>query len=217
MKKISALIILFLVAVYCFYPKNIRPQQVTVLPETERTIATAPTPAAPASLPEQKDFTVKKPIARQDREKIIRRISPSLKDSFEQDPSINITRGHVFISNMGAVAKENYQSSMGDILYQDGTFNYVRANGSKTLLPVAMSPSTGKLHPISSVLHVLEATPAIRNEVKGLGLTEYYYHPGLKLLSLKSSPGEVMQAYSDLKDRGFDVQLEVIKPHQQGI
>lgn len=216
MKKISAIILLILVTVYFFYPKN-QKSQVSLKPNTERTIAVAPTPTASVSLPEQKNFTVKRPIARHDRELIIRRIPDSLKDSFEHDPSINITRGHVFISNMGAVAKENYQSSMGDILYQDGTFNYVRANGSKSLLPVALSPSSGKLHPISSVLHVLEATAAIRSEVKGLGLSEYYYHPGLKLLSLKSSPGEVLQVYSDLKDRGFEVQLEVIKPHQQGI
>ena len=149
--------------------------------------------------------------------KVRERVSPRIAEDFQKDPSFNLTRGHVFISNVGAIPKENYQSSMSEVLYQDSVFSFVRASGDKNLLPVAYSPSTGKLHPISSVLHIMNATPAIRAEVKGLGLQEYYYAPGAKLLSVQSTQSEVLEVYSDLKDRGFEVQLEVVRPHQQGI
>ena len=216
MKKFVPIVFILLVTFITFSRKE--NAVVTKAIPANRTIAAVqPKPAPKTPLPEKKNFVVKEPVARHQGDRIIQRVPQSLRETFEQDPSINITRGHIFVTNVGAIAKENYQSSMGDILYSDGIFNYVRSNGQSNLIPVALSPSTGKLHPISSVLHVLNATEAIRSEVKGLGLTEYYYHAGMKLLSLKSTSSQVIPVYSDLKDRGFEVQLEVIKPHQQGI
>ncbi|WPU64173.1 hypothetical protein [Peredibacter starrii] len=175
--------------------------------------ATPPTPKKETVLLPAKQNTSYKQVERKVRE----RVSPRTAEDFQQDPSYKLTRGHVFISNVGAIPKENYKSTMGEILYQDSVFVFVRSNGDKALLPVAYSPSTGKLHPISSILHVDNATESVRSEVKGLGFQEYYYSPGAKLLSVQSTQTEVLEVYSDLKDRGFEVQLEVVRPHQQGI
>ncbi|WP_408097188.1 hypothetical protein ACJVC5_19315 [Peredibacter sp. HCB2-198] len=214
MKKYAFGLLGFMLLAFFFYK---RPETVVVTETQAPERKVASTPSAPVKkdpivLPAKQSTAFKK-VERKIRE----RVSPQVTEDFQQDHSFNLTRGHVFISNVGAVAKENYQSSMGEILYQDGVFNFVRLSSDKGLLPVAYSPSTGKLHPISSVLHIVNATESIRSEVKGLGLTEYYYHPGAKLLSVQSTQSEVLEVYSDLKDRGFEVQLEVVRPHQQGI
>lgn len=184
-------------------------------PNPIRVIASQPSapPKKETVLLPAKQNTSYKQVERKVRE----RVSPRIAEDFQKEPSFKLTRGHVFVSNVGAIPTENYQSSMGEVLYQDSVFSFVRASGDKNLLPVAYSPSTGKLHPISSVLHVMNATEAIRSEVKGLGFQEYYYAPGAKLLSVQSTQSEVLEVYSDLKDRGFEVQLEVVRPHQQGI
>lgn len=210
--------ILFLFTFFIFF--ELEEEKTALIKTPRRSIAatkTSPAPAVPAS-PTNKVFSDSKKISRKkSSRKLYARIPQSVSEDFQREPSYQITVGHVLISNVKAVSKENYQSAMGEIIYQDEVFNFVRSNDNKNLLPVALSPSTGKLHPISSVLHVKNATEVVRREVKGLGLREYYYHPGAKLLSVKSTQSEVLEVYSDLKDRGFEVQLEVVRPHQQGI
>lgn len=218
MKRIAYLFFGLLILFFFFSKKE--EEKIVMRKTPERSIATTKISGAPApsATPVSKAFSNSKKFStKKSTKKLYARVPQSVSEDFQRDPSYQITVGHVVIRNVKAIAKENYQSTMGEIIYQDGVFNFVRSTENKNLLPVALSPSTGKLHPISSVLHVKNATEAVRREVKGLGLTEYYYHPGAKLLSVKSTQAEVLGVYSDLKDRGFEVQLEVVRPHQQGI
>lgn len=77
--------------------------------------------------------------------------------------------------------------------------------------------SVNRPYPISSIIHVRNATSKVRQELLSLGLTEYYYNSSIKLLSLDSKSENVLEFYTDLADKGYQVELEVLKPMPQAI
>ncbi len=143
---------------------------------------------------------------------IVNRIPQSLENLFEKDTSIRLTKGHVFLKNVAAIPKENYQTSLGEEIYQDDFYVYFLTSENHSYIPVALMKSTNRPYPISSIIHVKNASEKLRRELLTQGLTEYYYNSSIKLLSLDSKSENVLEFYSNLAVQGYQVELEVLKP-----
>ncbi len=145
------------------------------------------------------------------------RIPQSVESSFQKDKTIRVTRGFEFLKDVAAIAKDQYKPSMGEIIQQNDNFIFFRAGENHHYIPVAMTKSTRLIYPISTILHIKGATASIRQEVLNAGFTQYYYHAPLKFLSIESKSGGVLETYKDLQGRGFQVELEVLRPGHQSI
>lgn len=145
------------------------------------------------------------------------RIPQSVESTLQKDKKVRLTRGFEFLKDVGAIPRDQYKPSMGEIIQQNDSFVFFRAGENHEYIPVAMTKSTRLIYPISNILHVKDATPAIRQELLNAGFTQYYYHAPLKFLSLESKSGGVLKTYKDLTARGFKVELEVLRPGHQSI
>jgi hypothetical protein len=155
---------------------------------------------------------------RHDQNSFLRnRIPQSLEKSFEKLEDVRVTEGYEYIANVGAIAKKDFRPELGEVISDRAGLVYFRTSQGHSFIPVALSKITNTLYPISSILHIKGATPEIRSEVMGRGFKEYYYHGPLKFLSIKSTSGEVVKLYSELKQQGFKVELEVLKPQHKSI
>lgn len=214
-KKIIIIFCPLLILVYFFVQEN---KKAEVNHRVTRTIASFPT--AKTLLPQKKKIGRSRKIAAvQGRPKypqLLRyRIPQSIKETFEKNENIKLTKGYDFLSNVAAISKDSFEPSLGSVIQRTEGLVFFRANPGHPFIPVAISRSTNMLYPISSVLHVKGATPVIRDNLLKQGYHQYYYHPPLKLLSLETKAGEVVKVYSDLKKQGFRVELEVLKPQHQ--
>lgn len=145
------------------------------------------------------------------------RIPQSVESGFLKDHSVKLTKGYEFLTNVGAVTKKQYNPDMGEIVAEAQGFVFFKTNSPDRYNPVAISKTTNKLYPLSQILHIRGVTADLRSSVLGQGLQEYYYHPPLKLLSVKTESGQLMQVYHELKKQGLNVELEVLKPKHQTI
>lgn len=145
------------------------------------------------------------------------RIPQSVKSSFTTDKKIHLTRGYDFLTDVASIAKSDYRPGMGQLISEHSGFVFFQAEEGHTYSPVAISRMTSTLYPISSVLHIRGATPELRNDVLAQGHEEYYYHAHLKFLSIKAESGQIMKTYSDLREKGFKVELEVLRPKHKTI
>lgn len=145
------------------------------------------------------------------------RIPQSVKSSFTADKKIHLTRGYDFLTDVASVPKKDYRQAMGEELLEHSGFVFFRAEEGHGHYPVAISRTTSTLYPISSVLHIRGVTEDIRNTILAQGHEEYYYHAQLKLLSIKAESGQIMKTYSELREKGFNVELEVLRPKHKTI
>ncbi len=143
---------------------------------------------------------------------LINRIPQSVESTFEKDFAIKLSRGHVFLKNVAAVAKDNFDLSMGEVIHKDDLYVYFKTESDHHHIPVAMTKSTNKLYPISSIVHIKEVTDDIREEILSSGHSQYYYHPSLKFLSISTNGENVLKIYTELLGKGYKVELEVLKP-----
>jgi hypothetical protein len=143
------------------------------------------------------------------------RIPQSVESSLQKDKEIRVTRGFDFLKDVGAIPKDEYKASMGEIIQQNENFVFFKAGENHHYIPVAMTKSTRLIYPISSILHIKGATAAVRQEVLNAGFNQYYYHAPLKFLSVESKSGGVLETYKDLQGRGLKVELEVLRPGHQ--
>lgn len=145
------------------------------------------------------------------------RIPQSVESTFEKDDMVKVTRGYEFLKDVAAIPSKEYKPEMGEVIQEHDGMVYFRASPGHPYSPVAISKTTNNLYPISSILHIKGATQALRTNVLAQGYKEYYYHAPLKFLSIKSESAQVLKMYSELKEKGFQVQLEVLKPRQTTI
>lgn len=145
------------------------------------------------------------------------RIPQSVESTFEKDETVKLTRGYEFLKDVAAISSKEFKPEMGHVIQEHDGIVFFRANPGHPYSPVAISKTTNNLYPISSILHIKGATPALRSDVLAQGYKEYYYHAPLKFLSIKSDSAQVLRMYSELKEKGFQVQLEVLKPRQTTI
>lgn len=130
--------------------------------------------------------------------------------------ALRIGNSYVVIEDLKALPKLKYQPNLGEKILEDDSFVFFRpAFEQEQSLPVAFNSSRQKLYPISHILHIKGIDTELREQLKTQGWQEYYYHPPLKLLSVKSTPARVINQYQELKARGFDVRLEVLKERPQ--
>lgn len=145
------------------------------------------------------------------------RIPQSVDSTLQKDNSIRVTKGFQFLKDVGAIPKDQYKPSMGEIIQQNDQFVFFRAGENHKHIPVAMTKSTRMIYPISNILHIKGATPTIRQELLNAGFSQYFYHAPLKFLSVESKSGGVLQTYQDLSNRGYKVELEVLRPGHQSL
>jgi hypothetical protein len=178
-----------------------------------------------ASLTTQKRTTVRKKIAPRVAEAVRgrvaqdpylrNRIPQSVEVSLVRDSSINVTKGYELLRDVGVVTVKDYRPEFGEILKESDGMVYFRTNYEHRHTPVAISRRTGSLFPVSQVLHLRGVTAVIRDSLLGQGYTQYYYQAPLKFLSIKSKNGHVLSAYNDLTQKGYKVELEVLRPTDQ--
>ncbi len=140
------------------------------------------------------------------------RIPQNLEMTFIKDESIQLTKGYEFLKDVAAIPKKDFNPGLGEIIQDKEGLVYFRAPEGHDYIPVAISKSTNNIYPIASVLHIKGATQELRSSFLAEGLEEYYYHAPLKFLSIKTRPGDVLRIYHELKEKGFRVELEVLKP-----
>lgn len=170
----------------------------------------------------KKTETKKDPVAYLQRrtnqnESLKNRIPQSVQSSFTRDKSVRVTKGYEFLTDVAAIPKKDYHPDMGEKLQEHNGFVFFRAPEGHSYHPVAISRMNHNLYPISSVLHIKGATPEIRTSLLAQGHKEYYYHAPLKFLSIKAETDQLLHIYSQLKEQGFKVELEVLKPKHQTI
>lgn len=140
------------------------------------------------------------------------RIPQSVEENLEKNTKIKISRGHDFLEGVLALPKENYNPSMGEVVKKDDQYVYFKSDSQEGASPVAISRMSNTLYPISSILHIKEATTAKKDEILAKGYKQYYYHPQLKFLSIETVAGQILKTYNDLTQDGYQVELEVLKP-----
>ncbi len=175
-----------------------------------------------ASLPKQKRTVARKKIApkvaaavrgRGDQDPYLRnRIPQSVEVGLIRDTSVNVTKGHELLRDVAAIPRKDYRPELGEILKESDGMVYFRTQAEHRYTPVAISRRTGALFPVSQVLHVRGVTPVVRDSLLGQGYTQYYYQAPLKFLSIKSKDGHLISAYKDLVQKGYKVELEVLRP-----
>jgi hypothetical protein len=125
--------------------------------------------------------------------------------------ALKIGKSFTVVEGVNAIAKNKYSPAFGKKIKEDKYFVFFAPNATQKGLPVAFNAQRQKLYPISQVLHLRGIDTIERAQFKAEGMSEFYYHAPLKMLSLNTSPGTVIQQYESLKARGFDVKLEVLK------
>jgi hypothetical protein len=143
------------------------------------------------------------------------RIPQSLEATLEKDHSVRLSRGYEFINGVAAISRDKYAPTMGEIVKQDESFVFFKTSEESNYTPVALSRSTNTLYPIASIIHIKDVTPALKAEILAKGFVQYYYHPGLKFLSVEAHNGDIMKTYNDLVRQGHQAELEVLKPGQR--
>lgn len=125
-------------------------------------------------------------------------------------------KSYQLVEEVLTLSKEEYRPEMGKIIkQQDGLVFYRPESKDAKGWPVALHKGRQKLYPISHILHIKGVDSDLRQKLTHLGLTEYYYHAPLKLLSVRSTPTKVLQQYEELKAQGLAVRLEVLKEQPQ--
>ena len=143
------------------------------------------------------------------------RTPQSLQSEYQHDPSIIVSKGNEFLTNVAAISKSDYSPKMGTIIHEANGLVFFKSEPDHNYIPVAQSRMTRALYPISSVLHIKGVNPSLRDDILGQGYSEHYYQPRIQFLSIRSDPSNIMKAYSDLRQKGYNVQLEVLTPHHK--
>ena len=122
---------------------------------------------------------------------------------------VSLSRGHILAANVGAMPLSEVPAGK-NLLWHDGVYAFYEKKPSDKSIPVAFNPRVNKLFPVSSIIHVRQVDESVRQQLKDKGYEEYLYFKGLKKLSLKASPDQVVKLYQDLEKQGYNVKMEVL-------
>lgn len=143
------------------------------------------------------------------------RTPQSLQSDFEKDPDIIVSKGNSFLKDVAAISKASYSPKMGKILHEADGLVFFKSGPEHSFIPVAQNKMTKQLYPISSIVHIKGVNPAVRDAILGQGYSEHYYQPRIQFLSIKSEPSNILKIYTELRDKGYNAQLEVLTPHHK--
>lgn len=205
-----------LLILYFFVSEN---KKAEVSHKNSRSIAsfTAPEKKKVVVTPKTQKRAIAQVTVRPRNKLLLDRIPQSIEDTFEKKSTFKMTPGFEFVDNVAALPEDRFDPSLGSVIQKKDGMVYFRTTPDHPYVPVALSKSTNMLYPISSILHVKKATQEIRKNLLSRGFEQYYYHPSLKLLSLKSKSGQVIKTYQELQREGLKVELEVLRPSHQKI
>jgi hypothetical protein len=127
------------------------------------------------------------------------------------DVKINFLGEDQLVTNIGAIPEKDYHPGLGELLSVRRGFAFYLKDPAVASLPVVINKYTGIVEPISTVVHLRGASPELRRALKKDGFKEFYYADDIKLLSLKTEPDKVLSTFHELRSRGLQAELEVIR------
>jgi hypothetical protein len=153
---------------------------------------------------------------RADQDPFLRnRLPQSVEATLVRDPAVTVSKGFELVRDVAALPRKEFRLELGEVLKETDDLVFFRTREPRNHIPVAISRQTGALFPISKVLHVSDATAAVREALLRDGYAENYYHPRIRFLSIRSPGTSVLDAYDQLTRRGYKVRLEVLRPRHQ--
>lgn len=173
----------------------------------------------PTSL-EQKIDATRQPssqvIATSNKQKLKEHFNFKKNKSSSTFEGINIgevlPNGYKLARRVFAVRSSEFFPTLGEkIEDKDGLTFFTSEHKPSNAINVVFDENNKKLYTISSVLKIKNVDEALRLELISSGLTEHYYHEGLRVLYVKSSHDEILGLQEELKKLKFDIQLEVVK------
>jgi hypothetical protein len=130
----------------------------------------------------------------------------------ENEKSLAAGKNIKLMLDISVIDKKKYRPELGKKILDDQHFTFFRSPVTHNeTWPVAYDSSRRRLFPVSHILHIKGVDEKERVQFRAEGMTEYYYHARIQYLSLQSTPTQVVKDYQILKERGFDVRLEVLK------
>ncbi len=130
----------------------------------------------------------------------------------EKEKSLRVSKNWSLMLDISVMDKKKYRPEFGKKILEDKHFVFYRSPVTqKEAWPVAYDPARARLYPVSHILHIKGVDESERVQFRAEGMTEYYYHARMQYLSVKSTPTQVVKDYQILKERGFDVRMEVLK------
>lgn len=144
----------------------------------------------------------------------------SLRAPFDHsllDFDYSITSDVHILKNIYAVPQKNYQPSMGDIISGDGRHHFVHTTKENSeQRPAVYDSSSKKIHPLSYLIKISEATSGIREEILARGFKENLYMPEVGLLYLEASKSNYSDIFESLKDQGYRPEYQLLNRDQVG-
>ncbi|MCM2350322.1 MAG: hypothetical protein NDI69_09900 [Bacteriovoracaceae bacterium] len=120
--------------------------------------------------------------------------------------------GYKLATGVYAVKSSEFFPTLGEkIEDKNGLTFFTSEHKPSNAINVVFDENNKKLYTISSVLKIKNVDETLRSELISAGLTEHYYHEGLRVLYVKSSHDEILSLQEELKKLKFDIQLEVVK------
>lgn len=124
--------------------------------------------------------------------------------------------GHKLARTIFAVKAAEFTAELGTpIESKNGLIFFSTQDRPQNAINVALDEKNQKLFPISSVLKIKNIDEATRSELLASGLSEHYYHEGLKIMYVKSTHEELLQLQKELQKLQLDVQFEVVRATHQ--
>lgn len=140
---------------------------------------------------------------------------PDFSKMIEKNTKVKLSAGMILAENIGAMPVQDWKPGMKPFLSQSGAYGFYEKSPGDPSIPTAYNPRTNKFHIISSILQVRGADQSLREKFQKKGLEEYLYLEKVKILFVKSSSGEVVDLYQELRGEGHKVTLEVFKERPQ--
>lgn len=127
-----------------------------------------------------------------------------------------LPNGYKLATGVYAVKSSEYFPSLGDKIEEKNGLTFFSSDHKPLhAINVVFDELNKKLYTISSVLKIKNVDESLRSELISSGLTEHYYHEGLRVLYVKSSHDEILSLQEELKKLKFDIHLEVVKTTHQ--
>lgn len=137
-----------------------------------------------------------------------------LEHLVERNDEVTSPTGEWIAKNISALPSPLYSPSMGKEIYKDPKFTYFEGKTEESVV-AAFDPITQRFYPVSQVLLLKKISEDLRREITDEGHKEYYYNSRLSILSIQSTPQEVLSLYNEFKNRGLDVRIEVLRESPQ--
>lgn len=176
-------------------------------------------PAVPDKIAEVKEGPASQAVTREPAQSISKkqiRLQPQI-DSSILDFDYSITSDVHILRNIYAVPQKSYQPSMGRVISRDGRHHFVHTTKENSdQRPAVYDSASKKIHPLSYLIKISEATEGMREELLARGFKENLYMPEVGLLYLEASKNNYTDIFESLKEQGYRPEYQLLKRDQVG-